>query len=181
MIRLKITTDPSKVFFTSDTHFGHDNIIKYCNRPFKSSKEDMDSILIKNIVETVPHDGVLFHLGDFSFKDPEPYLSRIDRKIIRIAGNHDHKTWSDTDMIELQMDGNFIVMSHYPMLSWNRQYHGSWHLFGHCHGNTNKFIFNNMPYSRLLDVGVDSFNYRPVSYEQLKSHFLSLPTQGILR
>ena len=55
-----------KVWFTSDTHFWHDNIIRFCNRPFESVVE-MNEELIRRWNETVPADGVVFHLGDFSF------------------------------------------------------------------------------------------------------------------
>lgn len=57
--------DPSEVWFTSDTHFGHENIIRYCGRPFRNT-EEMNAELIRRWRETVPEDGIVFHLGDFA-------------------------------------------------------------------------------------------------------------------
>lgn len=80
-----------KLFFTSDTHFGHKNIIKYSNRPFKDVSE-MNHAMIKNINEKVPHDGILYHLGDFGFLPADELMNIIDQincKIIFLDGNHD--------------------------------------------------------------------------------------------
>ena len=61
-----------KYFFTSDTHFGHSNIIKFCNRPFKNA-EEMDRVLIENWNNKVPEDGLVFHLGDFGWGGYQEY------------------------------------------------------------------------------------------------------------
>ena len=65
------------LLFTSDTHFFHEGIIKFCNRPF-ATVEEMNETLIQNWNETVPENGTVFHLGDFAFggwreNDSEPY------------------------------------------------------------------------------------------------------------
>lgn len=113
---------PENVFFTSDTHFGHGNIIKYCDRPYltpaeknllenersggqklrisKESIEVMNTDLINHINSMVGKDDVLFHLGDFCFasknhyyEKAQEYRDRINCKnIIFISGNHDHRT-----------------------------------------------------------------------------------------
>ena len=57
--------DTDQVWFTSDTHFGHENIIRYCGRPFRNA-EEMNAELIRRWRETVPDDGIVFHLGDFA-------------------------------------------------------------------------------------------------------------------
>ena len=59
-----------KFYFTSDTHFNHENIIKYCKRPF-SSIDEHDEALIKNWNDVVPEDGIVFHLGDVGFGDTD--------------------------------------------------------------------------------------------------------------
>ena len=59
-----------RVFLTSDTHFGHSNVIKYCNRPFQD-RDEMDKAIIKNWNETVTSEDKVFHLGDFSFRNKQ--------------------------------------------------------------------------------------------------------------
>jgi calcineurin-like phosphoesterase family protein len=81
------------LFFTSDTHFFHEGIIKFCNRPFESV-EEMNETLIRNWNETVPKDGTVFHLGDFAFGGWREWMSaynRLNGKIYLILGNHDLK------------------------------------------------------------------------------------------
>ena len=58
--------DGSKIFFTSDSHFFHENIMKFCHRPFKTI-EEQDQTLIENWNKVVPQDGLVFHLGDFAW------------------------------------------------------------------------------------------------------------------
>lgn len=62
--KMKYKFDGSKVFFISDTHFYHGNIIRFCNRPFKSV-EMMNETIISNWNNTVGQDGIVFHLGNF--------------------------------------------------------------------------------------------------------------------
>ena len=80
-----------KLFFTSDTHFGHANILKYCNRPFTNIQEH-DEEIVKRWNEVVPEDGIVFHLGDIGFCS-ETYLrdilEKLNGKIYWIIGNHD--------------------------------------------------------------------------------------------
>jgi len=83
-------TDGSNIFFVSDTHFGHSNIIQFCDRPF-ASVEEMDYNLIKNWNEKVPLDGLVFHLGDFGWGGYQEYKKirdQLNGKIILIKGNH---------------------------------------------------------------------------------------------
>ena len=83
--------EAKKIFFVSDTHFCHENIIKYCKRPFKSIEEN-DEELIRRWNEKVPEDGIVFHLGDVAFGDRERVdniLKRLNGKIYLVIGNHD--------------------------------------------------------------------------------------------
>ena len=82
-----------KYFVISDTHFGHENIIQYCNRPFKTV-EEMDNVLIKNWNETVSNKDVVVHLGDFALcskKMAREICSQLNGKKILIKGNHDQQ------------------------------------------------------------------------------------------
>lgn len=85
--------DGSKVFFTSDTHFYHGNIIRFCNRPFKDM-EMMNETIISNWNNTVGQDDIVFHLGDFCLGGSAEWtkiLDRLNGKIYLIMGNHDLK------------------------------------------------------------------------------------------
>lgn len=79
--------DGSKVFFTSDTHFYHGNIIRFCNRPFKDV-EVMNETIISNWNNTVGQDDIVFHLGDFCLGGSAEWtkiLDRLHRQIICLS------------------------------------------------------------------------------------------------
>lgn len=82
--------DGSNVYLTSDTHFNHENIIRFCKRPFKDA-EEMNQILIENWNKKVPKDGLVFHLGDFAWGGYEAWKNvreQLNGEIILIKGNH---------------------------------------------------------------------------------------------
>lgn len=87
--------DPDKLFFTSDTHWGHFNICKYCHRPFES-RSDMDKTLIENWNSVVPKDAIVVHCGDFmlphktGFKEYWKYIEQLNfNELYLCRGNHD--------------------------------------------------------------------------------------------
>lgn len=99
---LEINTTQTKVFFTSDTHFGHSNIIKYCQRPFNSA-EHMDEVLISNWNEVVSPQDIVFHLGDFCFGSDKEWikiLQRLNGTKYLILGNHDLKKIANSNQIK---------------------------------------------------------------------------------
>lgn len=155
------------VFFTSDTHFNHKNIIEYCNRPFTST-EEMNETLISNWNSKVSKSDKIYHLGDFSFgrdntkESAQAIFDRLNGDKHFILGNHDHivpKGWSSVQNYkEIKVEGYDITLMHYAMRTWNHSHTGSWHLFGHTHG---KLVDNG---SLSFDVGVDCFKYYPVSF-----------------
>lgn len=174
--------DLDKLYFTGDSHFGHTNIIKYCNRPFKFTKEH-DESLIKNWNEKVPKDGIIFHLGDFGLGSPGYLFSiirRLNGKIYFIRGNHDKSMKGEVlnfiqcDLpyceINIPIKGHkngkrLVVLCHYAFEVWNKRHYDSWHLHGHSHGTLKTKIKNRM------DVGVDNCNYFPVSYYEVEEKF----------
>lgn len=182
-----VVFDKDKLFFTSDTHFGHENIIKYCNRPFKNVFE-MNQVLVDNWNKVVPKDGVVFHLGDFALNLSNQATSHIFHSLNGtkhlVIGNHEKcilnsayikglfNTVNDISEIfvkddEITYKEQHIVMCHYPMITWNASHRGSWQLFGHVHGGlSNKGVINHP--TSALDVGVDNHNFTPLSYEQVK-------------
>jgi calcineurin-like phosphoesterase family protein len=162
----------SKIWFTSDTHFGHKNIITYSNRPFKSVEHMDESMMARWNKKVAPEDEV-WHLGDFAFHKEakvESILRRLNGHKHFIRGNHDeimpnlYKYFESVqDYKELRIEGQKIVLMHFPLLTWNKGHRGAWHLHGHCHGSINHL---NEGITR-IDVGVDNFDYAPVSYEEL--------------
>jgi calcineurin-like phosphoesterase family protein len=158
------------VMFTADTHFGHGNIIKHCNRPYADAGE-MDEALIRNWNRVVAAGQTVFHLGDFSFKTSDrrvtSIIERLNGHIVLIRGNHDHeqvlKHFGEVhDLAEVLVPGHRIVLCHYAMRVWPRSHRDSWHLYGHSHGRLAPVID-----SMALDVGVDAWDYTPVRFDQI--------------
>lgn len=183
-----MTLSPHNLFFTGDTHFGHTNIIKYCNRPFKDAKE-MDNELVTRWNRVVPAKGAtVIHLGDV-FLCPraraESLLEQLNGTIYWIPGNHDKVAWSIntvtsfvrcSPLTELYVNhrgkDQMIVCCHYALRTWSRAHHGSWHLYGHSHGglkdDMGKLMEDN-PYTLSMDVGVDCNNFQPFSFQDIKA------------
>lgn len=175
--------DGDKVFFTSDTHFYHTNIIEFCKRPFKII-EEMNETLIANWNKVVGADDIVFHLGDFCLGDSRKWnciLDRLNGKIYLILGNHDLRNFrksyaerfeSVAMQMNIEVDNQKICLNHYPFLCYDGSYDGVWQLFGHVHTNGN--ITGNdtarlkMLFPTQYDVGVDNNNFTPVSYAQVK-------------
>lgn len=137
------------IYFTADQHFGHINIIKYCDRPFKHVDEMNDKIIANH--NKVVHDkDVVYHLGDFTMeRDAEKYIRRLNGTHKFIRGSHDYWNPDLPYIIELKIEDIYIVLCHYAMRSWPRSYHGSIQLYGHSHGQLS-------PDKNQLDVGVDT-------------------------
>jgi calcineurin-like phosphoesterase family protein len=174
---------PAKdVFFTSDTHFGHANIIKYANRPFNNIEEH-DQALVDNWNAVVPEKGAqVFHLGDFLFKASLRHLmDQLNGQIHLIQGNHDKRLFkgggrdlfaslSPYKEVKVQppdedAQPQMIVLCHYAFEVWNKSHYGSWHLHGHSHGT--------LPTGNgkcRVDAGVDVWDYKPITFEQLQKH-----------
>lgn len=167
-----------RVFFTSDTHFGHEGIIRYCKRPFGSVAE-MDDMLVANWNAVVQPDDEVWHLGDFAHgadaKHIRRVFSRLHGRKYLVAGNHDRQAtldlpWSQrvSQIAETTVDGQRIVMCHYGLRVWRGMRRGAIHLYGHSHGS--------LPgSSRSLDVGVDEWSYAPVRLDRILKRMATLP------
>lgn len=169
----------SKIFFTSDHHFGHKNIIKYSNRPF-NSVDEMNEIMIQKWNEKINIEDEVYYLGDMGLNSPgklRKILERLNGKIYLIRGNHEFSAqachsrfeWIK-DYFELVVkDEEFergeqmIILFHYSIRNWNASHYGSYHLYGHSHGT----LFDD-PNSLSFDIGVDCHNFYPLSYEEIK-------------
>lgn len=169
------------VVFTSDTHAFHNNIIKYCNRPFDDVVA-MTCKLAENINKSLPKGGLLYHLGDWSFGGLEKGIQfkqmiNDNIKIILIKGNHDGHNLREQkfrdmfyqihDLAEVNVFGKKMTICHYAMKVWNKSHHGNWMLYGHSH-NT----LPDDPGLLSIDVGVDAAaarfsEYRPFTFKEL--------------
>lgn len=162
------------LFFTSDEHFCHKNVIEYCSRPFQDVRE-MDEQLIKNFNEKVPKDGFTVHGGDFFLgRDKKGvrknYVSRLNGEHFFLMGSHDSWLPNGTshEMVELCVDKQNIVVCHYAMRVWPKSHYNSWLLYGHSHGG--------LPSEgKSYDIGVDNNWYYPVSYEEIRDIMSKLP------
>lgn len=173
-----------KVYFTADTHFGNQSIIHYSSRPFKSA-EEMDAELIRRWNETVPEDGIVFHLGDFAHGPASRWseiLRQLNGSVHLVAGNHDLyvakekglKNFSSVrEQRIIDIDSQKIYLNHYPFLCYGGAYDGLWQLFGHVHSGP--FSRSGLDHTRLgmlypgqYDVGVDNNDFRPISFEEVK-------------
>lgn len=176
------------IYFTSDLHLGHANIIKLSNRPFETL-EEMDEVLVQNWNKKVKKNDTIYILGDLIHKSSNPvqYLQKLNGVKHLILGNHDH-TWlckvsnpsdyfaSITPMLITSQCNHLMTMCHYPMLEWNGSRRESsptrlgYLLYGHIHNKTTE---QNKDYEVLfrknnaLNVGVDINNYQPVTFEEL--------------
>ena len=177
-----------KIFWTSDTHWSHSNILKYCNRPFESV-EAMNDALVANWNSVVKPDDHVYHLGDFCFGNVEKWNwclepGRLNGHIHLILGNHDpERVFRDGTLIErfdsidyqkiLIIEGWTVILNHFPFLSFsNNLDHKVMQLFGHIHsgpdGIGNVMTGGKEPQWNQYDVGVDNNNYTPVSWAQIK-------------
>lgn len=175
----------SNVYFTSDHHFDHNNILEYQSdtRPFKTIKE-MNQEYIDAWNRKVPEEGAtVYHLGDFVFGGT-PHFVEIARqlhfdKLNVVPGNHDtwakrkdgmyfvhtegRRIWVLPLIHQVTVEGQRIVLCHFPMRSWNASYHGSWHLYGHVHRDIE-------PWGMSMDVGVDGAEGIPYSFEEVSEY-----------
>ncbi len=162
-------------WFISDTHFGHEAIIKHSSRPFANADE-MDDKLEKNWNSVVRPGDTVYHLGDFVMRSRHrtisEYLKRLNGKIILIKGNHDDRPDREYNgfsevyegIHEIWLDNKAIILCHYAMRTWNKSHYKSWHLYGHSHGS-----LPDDPALLSFDVGVDCHNYTPISLEQVSA------------
>jgi calcineurin-like phosphoesterase family protein len=175
------------IYFSSDWHLGHANIIKYDGRPFKDV-EEMDLAIITNVTEQLKKGDTLYYLGDFgmtrSRNDMEGHMKALaltGANLFFIKGNHDK-----TDTLRLyQRYGTYlgeqkkikiplsylgntpdvqeIVLNHYAMRVWDKSHRGTWHLYGHSHHS-----LPDLEDSLSFDVGINGWDYKLVSFAEVQ-------------
>ena len=168
------------VYFIADTHQGHnaDFIVK--NNGFNTI-EEYDEAIIDGINYRAKADDMLYILGDVSWKDPIGFLNKLRCKRVRIIrGNHDATLYKNKhllpettvlldDITMINVEGQDIVLCHYPMISWNKSHWGSWLLYGHVHNKE-------LPLKgKMFDVAPKKGYIQPYSFQQIKEIMKSLP------
>lgn len=168
-------------WFTADPHFGHENIIRFCNRPFPDVAT-MDAHLLAQYRARVRPDDDLWMLGDFAVGKANEARRAAVRGIFDaipgrkrlVLGNHD-RPWirnlpwdSLTQIADIPVEGKRLVLCHYPMITFPGARRGALQLFGHVH--------QNWPGTRnSVNVGVDMWDFRPVTLPEIEARAATLP------
>lgn len=189
-------------YFTADTHFGHDNILKITWRDF-ASMEEHNEVLLNGINSTVGPNDVLYILGDFAWHSEKDWVSKIKcRTKHLIQGNHDKAqvgrmmtSVDEVREIKLTLPDKWkfgdqkqvkCFLSHYPHAHWPASHRGSLHLYGHVHAQKESQLDEAFPGRRAMDVGVDNAKHwlgewRPFSEHEILDILLARPGFDIIR
>lgn len=164
------------IYYTSDLHIGHENIIRLCKRPYSNDRE-MGVDLIRRWNNKVTANDTVYILGDmfFRYEDIEVVkttLKQLNGKKILIKGNHDNFLnqikWQDyfstvKDIMKIKDNGRDVVLMHYPIEEWDGFFRGSYHLYGHVHNSDNGLRV----IDRRYNVGVDVNDFEPKTLDEL--------------
>lgn len=159
-----------KTFVISDTHFSHNNIIKYADRPFENTQE-MDECLVEWWNETVSPQDKVYHLGDVTLtKKSLSIIGRLNGHITLIAGNHDVYNTKEYmkyfDNVRACKEFNGYILTHIPVHQNQKvRYKGNIH--GHMHEKKmdDPWYFN---------ACVEHIEYKPMDIEQIFKIYESL-------
>lgn len=166
-------------YYISDLHFGHENIIRLSHRPFKNVDE-MDETMINNWNSVVKDSDTVYIVGDFCYKSGKPpkyYLERLNGKKVLCTGNHDLSLLKDKnnrkyfefikDIIDIQDNGQRIILCHYPMVEWNGFFRNTLHFYGHIHNTKNATyeILKNIP--NCYNIGAYILGFTPRTLDEV--------------
>jgi len=162
------------IYFSSDWHYGHNNILKYSNRPFATIEEHDEYII--HMVNDIEPESTIYFLGDLAFaKKHDEFFSQLrdDVNFVWIRGNHDKykhiKQFVENyrvslhERYETSIQHRYIVMSHYPMYTWNHSSRNSWLLYGHHHNGT----VNPNTVGKALNVNFEFHNYKMWTFDEI--------------
>ncbi|GHV02712.1 metallophosphatase [Clostridia bacterium] len=167
------------IYFTSDQHFGHGNIIQHCRRPFADAPE-MDAELIRLWNAKVGREDTVYVLGDLFFPsayDHESVLKKLKGKKHLILGNHDKNWIKKVDLskyfesvqptLTIESGYGALYLCHCPLLTFK----GNYMIYGHIHNNKND---EHWPVLKTMDnalnASVEVNGYAPVTFEELAAH-----------
>lgn len=167
------------IFYTSDLHFGHANVIGFDNRPF-ANIDEMDQYIISQWNERVSSDDTVYILGDVCYrnsKDASWYLRRLKGHKILVVGNHDNVLLKNKSaiacldqidkMLQVIDEKRQITLCHYPIAEWNAYFHEAWHIYGHIHNKKEETFEIMRKKDRALNAGCMINNYVPVTFDEL--------------
>jgi len=165
-----------KTWITSDLHFGHKNIMKFCPQTRARFRDDvayMNSAMVEEWNAKVEPGDLVYILGDVAFmsgSDAGRMMHRLNGDKVLVEGNHDRKTLMDSTFrdafvevhkyLDITYDGHKIVMFHYPIAEFDQMHRGAIHFHGHLHGGV-----SGLEEFRVLDVGMDSTGEIVISME----------------
>lgn len=165
-------------YYIADPHFGHENILSMCQRPFDSIA-DMNASIIAAWNQRVTGQDTVFILGDLFFRcaDPESILQQLKGRKRLIIGNHDTSWMGRVDLdryfvsvdnfLEISDGVRAITLCHYPLLTWKHKLR-TYMIHGHIHNDTSSDYFPLLAIrERVLNAGVDINGFRPVTFEEL--------------
>ena len=160
----------TKTYITSDLHFGHTNIMKFCpvtRARFRNDVAYMNEAMIKEWNDMVCPEDTVYILGDVAFLPAEKaaeIMRRLNGKKILVEGNHDRKTLKDPAFrdcfaevhkyLDINHNGTKVVMFHYPIAEWDQMHRGAVHFYGHLHGGV-----SGLEKYRARDVGMDATGF----------------------
>ena len=153
-----------KIFVTADTHFNHENIIKYYNRPFKNAHE-MNETIIYNWNKVVGKDDIVYHIGDYGFGSKEELQDIFDRlngKKYLIMGNHDLRVgkryYLDLGFIDVykkKCEFDKYIFTHKPI----EVVADKVNVYGHIHNKPVNPKFNDKNH---ICVSLDKTDFKPI-------------------
>ena len=164
------------IYYTSDLHLGHANIIKLCQRPFYTVDE-MNYTLIANWNDRVTNNDTVYICGDLIFRsatDPTWLINSLKGKKHLILGNHDNSWISKVDLsqyfesvsnlLTFSNEKHKITLCHYPMMSFE----GKYLIHGHIHNNKGDTYWPLLrTMENVLNASVEINNYMPVTFDEL--------------
>ncbi len=171
----------ARIWFSSDPHFRHGNIIGYCNRPFADAKE-MDWVMVDRHNKVVMPSDHWYCLGDLSMMRPRFVKEQVGalnghKRLIR--GNHD--IYRTREYLEIGFDEIYgvrvidrIIFSHFPIQPSSLGTYVA-NVHGHIHQNDSppptlvkhpRLGERIVPY---INISVEKINYTPVDLDWIKA------------
>ena len=186
----------SEFFITSDEHYGHASIIQFCNRPFTST-EEMQETLIERHNKKVPNKKsyLTLHAGDMFWRTvpgklASDILARLNGRHAFLYGNHDELIEANEDFFRsrfewirgrnkentshsVHFNKKLLVISHFAQRVWQNSHKGSWHVYGHSHGEIPDV-------GKSFDIGVDCHDFTPWSLEEIEAKMNTLAAHHVI-